>query len=90
MAATAHADATADGYLVNVRPMLEMEGPVRRTLPPATFVEVYERKINAEGHVRLRWANPFCVWHVLPLSNSRNLVDTHLYQPIRSWWLLKS
>ena len=40
--------------MVNVRPALEIEGQVRRTLPPATLVEVYERKINAEGLVRLR------------------------------------
>lgn len=45
---------SADGYLVNVRPALEIEGQVRRTLPPSTLVEVYERKVNAEGLVRLR------------------------------------
>ncbi|CDJ49830.1 hypothetical protein, conserved [Eimeria brunetti] len=54
-------EIVADGYLVNVRPALEIEGQVRRTLPPATLVEVYERKINAEGLVRLRlidgWIN---------------------------------
>ncbi|KAL8453877.1 hypothetical protein Emag_001685 [Eimeria magna] len=51
----------ADGYLVNVRASLEVEGPVRRTLPPASLVEVYERKVNAEGLMRLRlvdgWIN---------------------------------
>ncbi|CDI75738.1 hypothetical protein, conserved [Eimeria praecox] len=54
-------EIVADGYLVNVRPTLEIEGQVRRTLPSATLVEVYERKINAEGLVRLRlvdgWIN---------------------------------
>ncbi|XP_026192616.1 uncharacterized protein LOC34617793 [Cyclospora cayetanensis] len=50
-------EIVADGYLVNVRPSLEIEGLVRRTLPPATLVEVFERKINREGLVRLRLAD---------------------------------
>ncbi|KAL8447901.1 hypothetical protein Emed_004196 [Eimeria media] len=54
-------EIVADGYLVNVRASLEVEGPVRRTLPPASLVEVYERKVNAEGLMRLRlvdgWIN---------------------------------
>lgn len=52
---TSFAAVAADGYLVNVRASLEIEGPVRRTVPPATLVEVFERKVNAEGLVRLRW-----------------------------------
>ncbi|KAL8434252.1 hypothetical protein Efla_002017 [Eimeria flavescens] len=50
-------EIVADGYLVNVRASLEVEGPVRRTLPPASIVEVYERKVNAEGLMRLRVAD---------------------------------
>ncbi|KAL8271260.1 hypothetical protein Esti_004826 [Eimeria stiedai] len=54
-------EIVADGYLVNVRASLEVEGPVRRTLPPASLVEVYERRVNAEGLMRLRlvdgWIN---------------------------------
>ncbi|PFH32783.1 hypothetical protein BESB_013950 [Besnoitia besnoiti] len=44
----------ADGYLLNVRQGLEIEGPVVRTLPPATQVEVFERRMNNEGLMRLR------------------------------------
>ncbi|PHJ25702.1 poly(adp-ribose) polymerase catalytic domain protein [Cystoisospora suis] len=47
----------ADGYLLNVRPGLEIEGPVARTLPPATHVEVFERRLNKEGLMRLRLAD---------------------------------
>ncbi|KAL8437167.1 hypothetical protein ACSSS7_001146 [Eimeria intestinalis] len=54
-------EIVADGYLVNVRASIEVEGPVRRTLPPASLVEVYERKVNSEGLMRLRlvdgWIN---------------------------------
>lgn len=54
VAASARATLAADGYLVNVRALLEIEGPVRRTVPPSTLVEVFERKVNAEGLMRLR------------------------------------